>query len=187
MLVSQCQAIHARSLIPCQDTPDVKSTFDFNFRSPLPVLASGLFTGAKDYQPGLDGKAGTLLYTFRQDVPIPSYLFAVASGCVIKASYSSTSCRADINSDIATAPIGPRSVVATSADKLKACQWEVEADTERFIQTAEVCLSCVPCSPLQRLTRLENCLSILVDYIQYLGPPSELPLFVCLTLSRVWR
>ncbi|KAG6999342.1 ubiquitin carboxyl-terminal hydrolase 34 [Physcia stellaris] len=119
MLVSQCQAIHARSLIPCQDTPDVKSTFDFNFRSPLPVLASGLFTGAKDYQPGPDGKAGTLLYTFRQEVPIPSYLFAVASG------------------DIATAAVGPRSVVATGADELEACQWEVEADTERFIQTAE--------------------------------------------------
>ncbi|KAL8796372.1 MAG: hypothetical protein Q9195_001279 [Heterodermia aff. obscurata] len=101
-------------------TPDMKSTFEFNLRSPLPVIASGLFTGTKDYRPGENGSAGTLLYTFRQDVPIPSYLFAVASG------------------DIATASVGPRSVVATGAEELRACQWEVEADTERFIQTAEV-------------------------------------------------
>ena len=82
VLVSQCQAIHARSLVPCQDTPDVKSTYEFKFRASLPVLASGLFTGVKDFQPGENSKAGTLLYTFRQDVPIPSYLFAVASGYV---------------------------------------------------------------------------------------------------------
>lgn len=82
LLVSQCQAIHARSLFPCQDTPDVKSTFTFNIRSPLPVIASGLSTGAKDFRPGKDGEAGTLLYTFRQDIPIPSYLFAIASGFV---------------------------------------------------------------------------------------------------------
>ena len=61
-----------------------------------------------------------------------------------QASYSSTSFRADIDSDIATAAIGPRSVVATGADELEACQWEVEADTERFIQTAEVCLFHLP-------------------------------------------
>lgn len=44
----------------------------------------------------------------------------------------------DPGSDIATASVGPRSVVATGAEELRACQWEVEADTERFIQTAEV-------------------------------------------------
>lgn len=79
-LVSQCQAIHARSIFPCQDTPAIKSTFDFNIRSSLPVIASGLFTGTKDYQPGKDDGPGTLLYTFKQGVPIPSYLFAIASG-----------------------------------------------------------------------------------------------------------
>ena len=79
-MFSQCEAIHARSLFPCQDTPSVKSTVDFNIRSPLPVVASGLPTGARDYQPGKDGQPGTLLYTFCQSIPIPSYLFAIASG-----------------------------------------------------------------------------------------------------------
>ncbi|MCJ1258219.1 hypothetical protein MMC24_006050 [Lignoscripta atroalba] len=118
-MFSQCQAIHARSLFPCQDTPDVKSTFDFNLRSPLPVIASGLATGVKDFQPGEDGHAGTHLYTFHQSIPIPSNLWAVASG------------------DIATASIGPRSTVATGPEELEAAKWELEADTERFIQAAE--------------------------------------------------
>lgn len=118
-MFSQCQAIHARSLFPCQDTPDVKSTYKFNIRSPLPVLASGLPTGAKDFLPGKDGKPGTLLYTFYQKIPMPSYLFALASG------------------DLASASIGPRSTVWTGPEELQECQWEFEKDTETYIQTAE--------------------------------------------------
>ncbi|KAF2275621.1 leukotriene A-4 hydrol [Westerdykella ornata] len=112
-MFSQCQAIHARSIFPCQDTPDVKSTFDFAIRSPLPVLASGLPTGAQDYEDG------TLLYTFRQKVPIPSYLFAIASG------------------DLACASIGPRSTVWTGPQELLECQWELDGEIEPFIQAIE--------------------------------------------------
>nr|OQO23540.1 Leukotriene A-4 hydrolase [Rachicladosporium sp. CCFEE 5018] len=118
-MFSQCQAIHARSLLPCQDTPDVKSTYTFNLRSPLPVLASGLPTKVSDFRTGKDGQPGTLLYSFQQDVPMPSYLFALASG------------------DIASAAIGPRSTVYTGPEELKDCQWEFEADTEKYIQIAE--------------------------------------------------
>lgn len=118
-MFSQCQAIHARSLFPCQDTPDVKSQYTFNLRSSLPVLASGLPTGAKDFEPGKDGKPGTLLYTFHQKIPMPSYLFAIASG------------------DLACASIGPRSTVWTGPEELRACQWEFEADTEKYLQAAE--------------------------------------------------
>ncbi|KAK4629228.1 Leukotriene A-4 hydrolase [Fulvia fulva] len=118
-MFSQCQAIHARSLLPCQDTPDVKSTYSFNIRSPLPVLASGLPAGVKDFQPGENGKPGTLLYSYNQEIPMASYLFALASG------------------DLASASVGPRSTVWTGPEELKASQWEFEKDTEAFIQTAE--------------------------------------------------
>lgn len=97
----------------------MKSTFEFNLRSPLPVLASGLPTGSKDFLPGKDGGSGTLLYSFKQDVPIPSYLFAVASG------------------DIASAAIGPRSVVCTGPEELLGSKWELEGDMEKFMEAAE--------------------------------------------------
>jgi leukotriene-A4 hydrolase len=92
---------------------------DFNIRSPLPVIASGLPTGSKDYLPGKNGQPGTLLYTFKQAIPIPSYLFALASG------------------DIASASIGPRSVVCTGPEELQGAQWELEDDMERFMEAAE--------------------------------------------------
>lgn len=116
-MFSQCQAINARSIFPCQDTPDVKSTFEFNITSPLPVLASGLAVGSPEAASG--NKNNEKVYRFRQDIPIPSYLFAVASG------------------DIVSAPIGPRSVVATGPEGIKAAQWEFEEATEPYIESIE--------------------------------------------------
>lgn len=118
-MFSQCQAIHNRSIFPCQDTPDVKSTYDFKIRSPLPVIASGLPTGAANFEHGKDGDAGTMLYSFHQEIPMPSYLFAIASG------------------DIATAAIGPRSLVSTGPEELSAAKWELENDMEKFLEAAE--------------------------------------------------
>ncbi|KAI8938568.1 hypothetical protein NX059_004447 [Plenodomus lindquistii] len=123
-MFSQCQAIHARSVFPCQDTPDVKSTFSFALRSPLPVLASGLPTGARDYQtPKKDGEQGTLKYTFEQKVPITSYLFAVASG------------------DLACASIGPRSTVWSGPEELLECKQELNGEIEPFMKALESIVS----------------------------------------------
>jgi len=109
---SQCQAILARSIFPCQDTPDVKSTFSFKISSPLQVVASGV--PVKD---AADSKAN--VYRFEQKVPIPSYLFALASG------------------DLATAPIGKRSVVSCGPEALEGAKWEFEDDMDKFLDVAE--------------------------------------------------
>lgn len=97
----------------------MKTPITFSIRSPLPALASGLPTGARDFQPGDSGAPGSLLYTFEQSIPIPAYLFAVASG------------------DIASAAIGPRSSVWSDSVDLLAVQKELERDVETMIQTAE--------------------------------------------------
>ena len=49
-------------------------------------------------------------------------------------------------SDIATASIGPRSIVATGPEEIQSSKWELEADMERFIETAEVCLDLIETS-----------------------------------------
>lgn len=116
-MFSQCQAIHARSIFPCQDTPDVKATFDFEIKSPLPVIASGL---PRSHNPtSIASDDSPQVYKFHQEVPIPSYLFAIASG------------------DLGFARIGSRSTVATGPDELEECKWELEADTDKFIEVAE--------------------------------------------------
>ena len=121
-MFSQCQAIHARSVFPCQDTPDVKAPFDFTIKSPLPVIASGISAKENPMAPSTDGSSQ--IYKFHQKVPIPSYLFAIASG------------------DISTAKVGPRSTVATGPNELKDCKWELEEDTRKFPQGGRV--SCLP-------------------------------------------
>lgn len=107
-LFSQCQAIHARSLFPCFDTPAVKTPYEFSVTSPHPCIMSG--------RPG--PVAGNR-YCFSQPIPIPSYLVALASG------------------DITKLPIGPRSHVYSEPSRVHACQHEFEADMEDFLQAAE--------------------------------------------------
>jgi leukotriene-A4 hydrolase len=120
-LFSQCQAIHARSLFPCFDTPAVKSKYNITIQSEHPVVSSGNTTEDEKTCPQVFDKQDTAaqVYKFVQAIPIPSYLFAIASG------------------DLSSASIGPRSLVYSEPSKLDSCQHEFEADTENFIKTAE--------------------------------------------------
>ncbi|KAJ2948302.1 hypothetical protein O0L34_g7539 [Tuta absoluta] len=108
-LFSQCQPIHARSILPCQDTPAVKFTYDAEVTAPAPfsILMSAL---TKDRQSNKT--------TFHQPVPIPSYLLALAVGVLENRS------------------IGPRTTVWAEKEEIDRSAWEF-AHTEDYLQAAE--------------------------------------------------
>ncbi|KAG9285768.1 hypothetical protein G9A89_013193 [Geosiphon pyriformis] len=115
-LFTQGQAIHARSLVPCQDTPGIKLTYSAHIRSPYQSLMSALNVGETDL--GNEMK----LYKFEQNIKIPSYLIALAVG------------------NLKGKEIGPRSTVWTEPEILEAAAWEF-VDTEKFISIGEELLT----------------------------------------------
>jgi leukotriene-A4 hydrolase len=103
-LFTQCQAIHARSLVPCQDVPGVK--FTYTARATVPkwstCVMSAVLKSSHDSDQDEEGENGdepysdpdsydgddrssndarkTTTYCWEQTVPIPSYLLAMAVG-----------------------------------------------------------------------------------------------------------
>lgn len=114
-LFSQCQAIHARSVIPCQDSPLARFTFTARMTVPEPlsaVMAAAPGRSAPGERPG------TRTFSFSMPQSIPPYLFAFAVG------------------DIVSRDLGPRSRVYTEPATLDKAAWEF-AGVDGMLQAAE--------------------------------------------------
>jgi leukotriene-A4 hydrolase len=72
-LFTQSQAILARSWVPCQDSPNIRFTYDAEVMAPNQLLV--LMSASNPEKKNESGK-----YTFEMKQPIPSYLLALAAG-----------------------------------------------------------------------------------------------------------
>lgn len=78
-LFTQCQAIHARALVPCQDQCGVKITYTAMVT--VPKWATCVMAALSDTTECVDD---TKTYTWNQPIPISSYLIALAVGELAK-------------------------------------------------------------------------------------------------------
>ena len=78
-LFSQCQAIHARTMAPLQDTARVRVTYDAAITVPDGLVAV-MSAGPDGVRPGV--APGTTTFLFRMPQPIPTYLIALAVGAL---------------------------------------------------------------------------------------------------------
>jgi leukotriene A-4 hydrolase/aminopeptidase len=74
-LFSQCQAIHARTIVPIQDTPRARVTYDAEVTVPEPLTAV-MSAGPRAQRSAANGRT----FTFAMPQPIPPYLLALAVG-----------------------------------------------------------------------------------------------------------
>jgi len=112
-LFTQNESVHARSMLPCMDTPSAKTTYSaqINVPSPLTAVMSAALVSS-----GRSGSQNVFMYN--QTIPIPTYLIALAVG------------------NLKSASIGPRSSVWSEPEMIDAAAYEF-AETEKFIATAE--------------------------------------------------
>jgi leukotriene-A4 hydrolase len=112
-LYSQCQAIHARSVFPCQDTPSVRFTYSAEVEVPRALTAVMAAEQVQDRESG-----ESRIFQFRMPQPIPSYLFAIGAGHLVFRG------------------LGPRTGIYAEPQLIEAAAWEF-ADNEAKIEEAE--------------------------------------------------
>ena len=115
-LFSQSQAIHARSWLPCQDSPGVRVTYEARVRAPAPhtaVMAAEMLNGTRP-----DTSAGGREFRFKMSSPVPAYLIALAVG------------------ELERAELGARTAVWADPETVAAAADEF-ADMERMLELAE--------------------------------------------------
>ncbi len=114
-LYSQCQAIHARTVMPVQDTPAIRLTYRAALTVPE-ALSAVMSAGPAGDRHG--PRPGTRTFLFEMPQPIPPYLFALAAG------------RLDARD------LSPRSRVHAEPEVVEKAAFEF-AGVEEMIRTAE--------------------------------------------------
>jgi leukotriene-A4 hydrolase len=112
-LYSHCQPIHARSLVPLQDTPRTRLRYTAELRVPAQLVA---LMAARHVGRHVEGSEA--VERFEMPQPIAPYLLAFAVG------------------DLASRDLGPRSRVWSEPSLVDAAAWEF-AVTERMLSTGE--------------------------------------------------
>ncbi|KAM9170383.1 leukotriene A-4 hydrolase [Pangshura tecta] len=115
-LFSQCQAIHCRAILPCQDTPSVKLTYYAEVSVPNELVA--LMSANRDGEMPDPEDCNRKIYRFSQKVPIPCYLIALVVGA------------------LESRQIGPRTLVWAEKELVDKSAYEF-AETEAMLKTAE--------------------------------------------------